>query len=269
MISLVGLLLVAVIGLLGNMLLEKRRALNESQKALAKYSEPLLGAAYELQARLWNILKQDFLERYHTAGDDAQKAYAVDNTLYVVAQYFGWSEIVRRDLQFLSFSKTEQTRAVARVQQEIVEHFQDDDPKRGRPFLLWRGEQRAIGELMIDEASEGTRCLGYAAFVKRLRDADGDLEFRTWLGRLQADIETIGRAKSPRLVSLQHALVDLIRLLDPDELRYGRDVAEKVEITAASEQPTSGVVNEAERVPAASGTAELESRSPADRGLAE
>src|SRR4249919_2094284 len=118
------------------MLLEKRRALNESQKALAKYSEPLLGAAYELQARLWNILKQDFLERYHTQGDEAQKAYAVDNTLSVVAQYFGWSEIVRRDLQFLSFSKTEQTRAVAKVQQEIVEHFQDDDQKRGRPFLL-------------------------------------------------------------------------------------------------------------------------------------
>ncbi len=213
MISLVGLLLVAVIGLLGNMLLEKRRALNESQKALAKYSEPLLGAAYELQARLWNILKQDFLERYHAAGDDAQKAYAVDNTLYVVAQYFGWSEIVRRESavpELLDNGADEG--GGERLQQEIVEHFQDDDPERGRPFLLWRGEQRAIGELMIDEASDRVHCLGYAAFVgapRRRRPSAPGSDASRPTSRPSA------AARARGCVELQHALVDLIRELDP------------------------------------------------------
>jgi hypothetical protein len=46
-------------------------------------------------------------------GDEAQKTSAVENTLYVVAQYFGWSEILRREIQFLSFSDSKQSRAVA------------------------------------------------------------------------------------------------------------------------------------------------------------
>ena len=201
LIGLSGTAVVAGVGFLGTVVVEKRRALSESQKALARYSEPLIGAAYELQGRLWNILNNTFLERYVTDGDEAQKAYAVDNTLYVFAQYFGWSEILRRDIQFLSFSKTEQTRNVAKTQYEIVQDFQDDRPELGRPFLLWRGEQRAIGELMIEETP-------------------GDQSFITWLGRLEKDIESAANAKSPRLPELQNHLVDLIELLDPDGLRF-------------------------------------------------
>jgi hypothetical protein len=220
LIGLSGTAVVAGVGFLGTIVVEKRRALSESQKALARYSEPLIGAAYELQGRLWNILNNTFLERYVTDGDEAQKAYAVDNTLYVFAQYFGWSEILRRDIQFLSFSKTEQTRNVAKTQYEIVQDFQDDRPELGRPFLLWRGEQRAIGELMIEEAPGGPRCIGYAAFVERRRQTPGDASFRTWLGRLEKDIESASSAKSPRLPELQNHLVDLIVLLDPGGLRF-------------------------------------------------
>ena len=70
-------------------------------------------AAYELQGRLYNVLKFNFLPKYYLAGDEAQKDYALQNTLYVVGQYFGWSEILRREIQFLRFSDSERTRAVA------------------------------------------------------------------------------------------------------------------------------------------------------------
>ena len=96
-------LLGASIALFGQFRLSSLQVRREAEAVLAKYSEPLLGAAYELAGPALDILKNDFLERYHE-GDATQRAYAVDNTLYVVAQYFGWSEIVRRDLQFLSFS---------------------------------------------------------------------------------------------------------------------------------------------------------------------
>ena len=85
----------------------------EAEAVLARYREPLLAAAYELQGRIYNILQLKFLPRYYLAGDQDQKSYAVQNTLYVVGQYFGWSEILRREIQFLSFSDSKRTRSVA------------------------------------------------------------------------------------------------------------------------------------------------------------
>ena len=221
-IGVVGGLLGGGIALYGQGWLWNRQIQHEAEAVLAKYREPLLGAAYELQGRFWNILRLDFLPKYYLRGDEAQKIYAVENTLYVIAQYFGWSEILRREIQFLSFADTKQTRAVAEAQQRIVQLFQSDDPELGRAFLVWRGEQRAIGELMIDAADRG-QCLGYAGFMGRR-----ELAFRGWLKRLEADIETLAHETTPRLLELQHALVDLIRELDPKGLRYPDDVLGRV-----------------------------------------
>ena len=33
--------------------------------------------------------------------------------MYVVGQYFGWTEILRREIQFLSYSDSNKTRVVA------------------------------------------------------------------------------------------------------------------------------------------------------------
>jgi hypothetical protein len=45
-----------------------------------------VGAAYELQSRLYNILRRNFLQKYHLGSDEAQKDDALQNTLYVVGQ---------------------------------------------------------------------------------------------------------------------------------------------------------------------------------------
>jgi hypothetical protein len=197
-------------------------ARREAEGVLAKYREPLIGAAYELQGRLYNILKLGFLHKYYVHGDDARRTYAVENTLYVVAQYFGWSEILRREIQFMSFSDSSKTRAVARRLRRIVELFQSDDPELGRAFLVWRGEQRAIGECMIDRTDDQVQCLGYAGFLDR-RDAP----LGPWLARLEADIDAIARERNPRLTELQHGLVDLVKELDTAGIRYGDDELQK------------------------------------------
>jgi hypothetical protein len=216
-------LLGASIALYGQLRLSSLQASREAERLLARYREPLLGAAYELQGRLYNILELDFLRRYYLAGDEAQKAYAVENTLYVVAQYFGWSEILRREIQFLSFSDSTRTRAVAKRQREIVEVFQSDEPELGRPLLIWRGEQRAIGELMIEPANGQVQCMGYASFMGRREPG-----FRSWFERLEADVDTLAGGTNPRLFKPQHALIELIRELDPRGLRYSDDVLRKV-----------------------------------------
>jgi hypothetical protein len=223
LVALLGAILSAVIAVQGQSRATKLATRREAEAVLARYREPLVGAAYELQGRLYNILVLEFLPKYYVNGDEAQKDYAVQNTLYVVGQYFGWSEILRREIQFLSFSNSKRTRRVADCQRSVVEFFQKDDRDLGRPFLIWRGEQRAIGELMVDAAADPPQPIGYSAFLDRREDG-----FRRWFARLEGELDEVAEAPNPRLVKLQHALVDLIRELDPDRLRYSDEALKKV-----------------------------------------
>lgn len=78
---------------------------------------------------------------------------------------------------------------------------------------------------MIAEANGQVHRLGYASFVGRSEPG-----FRSWLKRLEADIAETAKGPNPRLPELQHALVDLIRELDPPEpALLGRRAPEGVE----------------------------------------
>jgi hypothetical protein len=93
----------------------------------------------------------------------------------------------------------------------------------GRPFLIWRGEQRAIGERMIEREGHRLDCLGYAGFLDR-----DEKSFGRWLTRLERDVAEITKEPNLRLTKLQHALVDLIRELDPASVRYPDELLRKV-----------------------------------------
>jgi hypothetical protein len=227
LIGIAGALLGSAVSLWGQARSASAAARREAETVLARYREPLIAAAFELQSRLYNILELEFLERYLAQGDEDGREYALENTLYVVAQYFGWTEILRREIQFMSFSDSKQSRAVADRLRRVVGRFQDDDPDLGRAFLIWRGEQRAIGELMIQEKDGRTDCMGYGAFLERR-----DPQFRRWFARLESALPEL--AADPdvprvRVVELQHALVDLIHELDPQRLRYSDEILGKVE----------------------------------------
>lgn len=224
LVGVAGVVIGGVVGLYGQARLASQARRREAEAVLAKYQEPLVHAAYELQSRLYNILELEFLQKYYIGGDDGQSDYAVRNTVYVVGQYFGWSEILRREIQFLSYSDSNKTRVVADCQRGIVEKFQSDEEHRGRPFQIWRGEQRAIGELMIDSDATPVQCIGYAAFARNELPAS-----LPWFKRLEADIEAIATTPNRRLVELQHALVDLVRELDQDKIRYPDEELGKVD----------------------------------------
>lgn len=223
-IALAGAVLSGAIALYGQLHTATMTARREAEAVLARYREPLVDAAYELQSRLYNIVKLSFLKKYYVNGDDEQKRYAVQNTLYVIAQYFGWSEILRREIQFLSFSDSKRTRTVSECQRDVLEAFQSDKSELGRPFLVWRGEQRAIGEQMIERKDDQVHVCGYASFVD-MRDP----KLHSWLERLERDIAAIAAdGPTPRLQKLQHALVDLVRELDPNGIRYPQEELTKV-----------------------------------------
>lgn len=187
---------------------------------VSRYREPLVRAAFDLQSRLYNIVRQDFL-RYLRAGQPAEKEYACLSTVFLLAQYLGWEEILRRGIQFLDLGDVERNRRLAERFERITNVLSTDrlsDPN----LRVFHVQQRAIGELMIDPVERAggvSQCIGYAAFRARLNDAD----FAPWFSQLLQDVDRLA-AEEPadhgRLIALQHALLNLIDFLDDPPTRY-------------------------------------------------
>lgn len=109
-------------------------------------------------------------------------------------------------------------------------------------FRLYRDEQRAVGEIMLEPAGADARqyqCIGYAAFVTRLEE---DPRFARWFSRLDAEA---GQLASPapgyldRAVALQGALIDVIEILDPQVIRLPRAYVKRLNPAAAKPDSTN------------------------------
>ena len=209
LIALAGSLISTVATIFGAPALQARR---EAKVKLESYREPLLASAYELQARLHNILCGRFLEKYLFGQNRVKQEAALESTLYVFAQFFGWREIIRREIQFLRFPRDEETRTTGRLLQDIGEAFLTDD--FGHQFMIWRVEQRGLGEQMITISNDEPRCMGYAAFVKKRAT------MQQWLEPLERDLRSLEYEGRERLTRLQHLLLELVKRLDVDRTRY-------------------------------------------------
>jgi hypothetical protein len=186
------------------------------ERTTRRYREPLGRAAYDLQSRLFNIVNGRFLETFLVRGDVRAQVYAVSNTVFVIAQFFAWTELVRREIQFIDLGSDAETRRLASLQDNIHGVWQTDalDPL----VRVFAGEQRAIGEKLIREGPRGPECMGYGAFLDGLKLGSDPL-----LAAIEADVRVLptseGRAL-PRLTAVQHALIDLLAFLDPEFVRF-------------------------------------------------
>ncbi len=187
------------------------------------YRVPLLRAAFDLQTRLYNIDRQDFLGKFagREGSPPEHREYAISNTLYLIAQYLCFSEVIRHGMLFLDPLDRKRQRDLMNAMEAVRNTFSTtielDDPT----LCLFRGEQRAVGEIMLtahDGETPGTRrrdCIGYAAFVTRLADP----EFARWFRLLRQSLEDLLHdlhAHDQRLIALQNDLLDLITLMDPE-----------------------------------------------------
>jgi hypothetical protein len=183
-----------------------------AEEVLTRYREPLAAAAFDLQSRLYNILRLDFLAKF---GGSERGEQALRTTLFRLAQYFGWTEILRRDIQFLSFPEDDDTRRIAHLQSEIARGFLRHH--YGPALMIWSDEQRALGERMIVDEHGKVLCMGYATFSDRCDDT-----FAPWRERLSTELaEESARA---RLRDVQHLLCELVETLDTRRVRYTQDL---------------------------------------------
>lgn len=197
-----------------------RQIQDEQQLGLSEFHQPLLRAAFDLQSRLFNIVEGHFLKIYYREQDFKQ--YAVANTCYAIGEYLGWVELLHRSGQLrmsLSSSKFEN------LIYDISRAFMSDSIQF--PLMLFKGEQRAIGEIMLNPMRGEKGIIGYATFVKQLNDPD----FSKWFTRLEKDIEQLATEKfdyDERLIFLQNSLTDLINYLDPDFIYYAEKYRQKL-----------------------------------------
>ncbi len=185
----------------------------QAEAVLTRYRQPLAAAAFDLQSRLYNILRMDFFGKFGEGHERAEEAQRT--TLFRLAQYFGWTEILRRDIQFLSFPEDEDTRRVAELQSRIAKGFLTDS--YGPALMIWSDEQRALGERMIVEEHDKVLCMGYAAF----RDTC-DETFAPWRERLGNELSE--ESAKVRLCNVQHLLCELVETLDANRIRYTQDL---------------------------------------------
>ncbi|MEV6797753.1 hypothetical protein AB0M91_05330 [Micromonospora rifamycinica] len=183
------------------------------------YQDPLRWSAESLQSRLYNVLRCGLLPRYLRCGDPGDERYVVDNTVYVLAEYLGWVELLRRHHRFLDDNAEKNAGDLAGIIQRTHETLATDS-LRG-PLRLFRGQQRAIGELMLtwteSPAGRVRDVLGYARFCQLL---DTDPGFRSWFGRLRAEVPAIQHSDdhgNQRLHQLHDDLLDLLDLLCREE----------------------------------------------------
>ena len=202
----------------------------DAEAALARYRDPLARAAEDLRSRLWNVRRGQFLQTYGVGGDAGAREARL-STLFRIAQYFAWSEILRREVQYLSFPDAEQTRSVMQAQDAIADAFRTD--KLDGPLMLWTERQRAIGERMIVDDDGVSRSMGYGRFIDRCDEVLGD-----WGPSLDADLRGLASvsdsdapdpdapdpdapdtdAPDDRLHELERRLTHLRNLLDPEDV---------------------------------------------------
>ena len=199
---------------------------------MSRYRDCLLWAAFDLQSRLWNILfgyevdragsARGFTTAFLLHGSQQEALYARCSTAYLFAEYLGWAEIFRRDIQFLDVGRSDHNSQVMLLLWQISRTLSFSRDSSGPPFRVHRANQRAIGEMMIAAGSEPRQrwCIGYAEFCRRISE---DGEFHGWVEELLDDVELAAGdpdAARDRMTKLQHQLIDLINFLDPREIRF-------------------------------------------------
>lgn len=213
---------------------EKSKQQAEYEKNVARYSEPLVRAAADLQSRLFNILALHFVARFLVNGSDREKSYAITNTAFLFAQFFAWTEATRLEIQFIRLEDHTQTKKLSELQSNIYSILQTD--RFDAVFRVFAGEQRAIGERMLVQGATGLKCMGYGEFLSNKGFPDDVL-----LKTLHADVASLEESHVlafPRFVALQNALVDLIDFLDPDCLRFPPAERSKYSPEADGASPT-------------------------------
>lgn len=204
--------------------IEELKAAAQHEKDVSRFREPFARAIYDLQSRIFNIVNKGFIDVFMVNGNERERSYVIENTTYLIAQYMCWSELVRREIQYIDLGDHRKTRQLLRNQDALSSAWGTD--QHPAVLRIFAGEQRAVGEALILRDARGVECMGYGLFLKTLGTGVNPL-----IDGIREDVAALGIKQSDarqRLTLIQHALIDLLLALDPDEIRFPKEIRTKI-----------------------------------------
>lgn len=216
-VSVAGAVATVVLGAVFEHRRHRARQRSQLRHVASRYSVPLLQAAHTLLTRLDNVGKINQIEEFAKL-PQRFRDYARYETVYRVARYLCVVHMVWREVDFLDFGRRRHNRRLGECLAAVGQALSD---RKLGPFLILGGEQRALGELLVDPDSDEhgpPRCLSYPAFHAKLQD---DARFAEWFKPLLDDVDAVladPTMKLPRLAPATEALRVLVDFLDKRKL---------------------------------------------------
>jgi len=179
---------------------EDRKEKKSIDSVYKKYKDPITLSTIELSSRLIEIhqhyptvflnkevmkLKSSSLSKNST-DDEHFRKHKLLSTIYRLCSFFGWLELYRQEITFLNGSNSETNRTLEKCLLNIRSVFADGHLNNEKDwdewvdYLIFREEQRAIGESMIVTNEQTRTIMGYAKF-KLLMEEFIENEKNDWL----------------------------------------------------------------------------------------
>jgi hypothetical protein len=197
-----------IIGRAAGPVIQGLRQRLESKSAAARVVstqlDPLLKSADELQGKLRSLAQEDFRDFRPSGEADVNATQTVNlcSTLYLLAQFWGRLEILRRESLHAELTKNPRGKL-------LMDFLRCLESKHVR--LVDRAWQRAIGELVFAEVRPSYDLVTFREFVEKYETIE---RVRTWVRPLE-DILRETRFRRARQRVLQygvivHALIDTL-----------------------------------------------------------
>ncbi len=205
-----------------------------------KYKDPILVAGSELARRIAEIMpypewiskgfkKEVLFSKSATMQsinfiDPYFLNYKFLSTLYRFCAFFGWLELYRQDITFLnSYSKLENVKSsliVEKLKTTIADGNlnTDKDRKNWKDVLIFREEQRSIGEGMIESINNQKNIIGYGKFQNLIENFENTQKpnFLRPVITFFTDFRVEKDFRFERLEQLRISLHELVKCLDED-----------------------------------------------------
>ena len=229
--SIVGGVIGATVKFLFESLLPQR--LTQKREIIAvkrKYSTPILLAADELRDRMLNMIRLiDSIENENWLPSTDLSGYYYLSTLFTVARFIGWQRILRREVVYLDFTTTTETKTFEDFMTAIRRGFTDpallgerhvSAPEETDDKWVYSFWFQGIGDSMILQAGANSFTMNYAAFIRLLRGSQHN-DLKDWLvelGHMFTDLKA-NDIRFRRIVAIHAILNAFINYADPKHLR--------------------------------------------------
>jgi len=203
---------------------KKKEQEKTAQALVDKARRPLLNSAMELLSTIDKILRKDYLD--YSPDNKKRKDLAIQSTLYDFSTYWHLSYKLYDKVDLLLSSDDIPKEGSKLISGQLIAVSKICSKcELTEKLMMWRPEQRAIGELMQDDKGEP---IGFLAFVKDYvlekdympENSECTYGLSHWLEEFAADLaEQLDEKTKKKLKMLGKALSGLIIQLDKDNVR--------------------------------------------------